>query len=858
MSPRARDLLLLWRVTTLRHWRGQPLSHLFLVLLLGTGVASFFGVRLANRAATAGFAVFTDTLSGGPAASIESRAGPLHVSRLPAIRQATGLHPLHLFPVVVSAAETSDGTRMDVVGIDIVAARTLANLDPDRPAFLPRSGAEREAFQDALRGKRVLFPSPAAARQLNLNPGDTLVLLTEATTATWTLGPVLPPETDRGGPVAFADIRTLQEQTGRTEHVDRVEVFPTDPSPIPAATRDAVTQALPPDLVWTDPAERRRAAENLSAAFRLNLSALSLLALLVSLYLILQALDAAVARRREEIALLRSLGVAPRVLRQAWFVEALTLGVVGTLAGLVLGPLVARASVEGIAGTVDSLYVRTSARGALWSFPEALLAACLGLLASLASGWLPARDAALTPPAQILGRANRALPVKLLDHPLHGAVALVLGLAFLRVPPLRLGGANFPLFGYLAATGFAVGGSILACQALPLAAKLPERLLPSDPRAHYAASQLRHPSGRHKLAMAGLLIATAMAGGITLMVHSFRGTVATWLNEQLNADLFVSARGFQNPGSAPRVPGASRDAMLRDPDVLDRLAAHFARVPFRGQSVVLAGIDLPRDPRLDPERVWVQRPAAGMRTVEEDHTFVVSEPFARKFNLWRGASLDLELPGGRITGRVAGVVTDYANEHGTVFTSGEQFREWLGEDRVATLALHLRPGANPLEARDRLQAAYPGLRVRDQSALREEVFGIFNQTFSLTAALKGVGVAVAVAGLALSQISQFTERRTELGVLRELGFIRRDLAIAGAWESGLLTLAGALGGLTAALVLGGVLIGVVNPQSFGWTLRYQVPWGSFFSYLLLTLTAGALTGAVTGARAGNLKPDREE
>lgn len=834
------------------------MAHLFLVLLLGTGVASFFGVRLANRAATAGFAVFTDTLSGGPAASIESLAGPLHVSRLPEIRRATGLHPLHLFPVLQSAAETSDGSRLDLVGIDIVAARTLANLDPDRPVFLPRSDEEREAFQDALRGERILFPSPAAARQLNLNPGDTLILLTESTTATWTLGPILPPETDRGGPVAFTDIRTLQEHTGRTEHVDRMEVFPTAPGPLPAATRDAITAALPADLVWTDPAERRQAAGNLSAAFRLNLSALSLLALLVSLYLILQALDAAVARRREEIALLRSLGVAPRVLRQAWFVEALTLGVAGTLTGLVLGPLVALASVEGIAGTVDSLYVRTTARGALWSFPEAMLAGTLGLLASLASGWLPARDAALTPSAQILGRANRALPIKLLDHPLHGAVALVLALVFLRFPPLRIGGASFPLFGYLAATGFAVGGSILACQALPFAAKLAGRFLPNDPRAHYAASQLRKPSGRHKLAMAGLLIATAMAGGITLMVHSFRGTVTTWLNEQLNADLFVSARGFQNPGSAPRVPGASRDEMLRDPDVLDRLAAHFVRVPFQGQSVVLAGIDLPRDPRLDPERVWVQRPEAGMRSVEVDNSFVVSEPFARKFNMSRGDTLELELPGGQISGRVAGVVADYANEHGTVFTSGKQFRTWLGEDRVATLALHLRPGANPLEARDRLQAAHPGLRVRDQRALRGEVFGIFNQTFSLTAALKGVGVAVAVAGLALSQISQFTERRTELGVLRELGFTRRDLAVAGAWESGLLTLVGAIGGLAAALVLGGVLIGVVNPQSFGWTLRYLVPWGSFFSYLLLTLAAGALTGAVTGARAGNFKPDREE
>lgn len=849
-------MTLLWRWITLRHWRRSPGTHVMLVLLLGTGVAAFLGVRLANRSAVAGFSLFTDALSGGPRASVRAESGSILLSQLRPIRQSFDSESVILLPFQVLTASLPSGEKVDLSGLDLLAARNLANLSPDTPPFTPTTQAQQESFAKSIQGEHILFPSFTASRSLGLSEGESLRLLTETGWSTWTLGATLPESADGNTLQFFADLSATLTVSGRADRVDRVDVFALDNTFMAASMKGA----LPTGLVMEGSGDRRATAASLSAAFRMNLSALSLLALLVSLYLILQALDAAVVRRRSEIAILRSLGVAPQHIYRAWLVEAFTLGVAGSFAGVVMGYGLARISVQAVTQTLGNLYVQGATRAALWSWGEVGAAFALGVGSSLLAGWLPARDAALTPPAQALGRSARALPIQLLDHPRYGLLALGLGVLCYPLPPLLLDGGRvrFPLFGYLSATFLAVGLSILACTLLPLAAQVLMRMRPHDARVRYAASQLRKPSGRHKLAMAGLLIATAMAGGITLLVHSFQGTVSGWLGEQLRADVFISARGFQHAGSTARIPLELRERLLQDPAIADREWSQIQRIPFAGKTTILAGIALPQAP---VDRIWLTRPAGGLEVIHDPGdsvSLLASEPFVRKFGFGMGEELTFTTPSGPVTGRIQGVFVDYANEHGTLVTSAERMVEWFGEDRCATMGLYLKSGSDRQAVVDRLQDAYPSLNIRDQSSLRQEVFEIFRQTFSVTSALKGIGVAVAVAGLVLSQLSQFTERRGELRVLKELGATRRDIVLAGAWESTALVLVGSLTGLVAALLLGHILVYVINRQSFGWTLQYAIPWRSYAEYFVLILVAGVLTGGLTGGWASRLNLEKEE
>lgn len=466
----------------------------------------------------------------------------------------------------------------------------------------------------------------------------------------------------------------------------------------------------------------------------------------------------------------------------------------------------------------------------------------------------------MTPPAQSLGRGGRALPIQLLDHPLYGVVALLAGGLLLRLPPVVLGnGIRFPLFGYLGATAFAVGMSILVCLLPPRVARAARSLRREDAMLRLVASQLRRLSGRHKLALAGLMIATAMAGGISLLVHSFRGTVTEWLDGQLEADLFISAKGFQHPGSPVRIPRESRELLLRHASVAEAEYALVRRIQFRGHPAVLVGLSAGRE---GAERIWLHRPDEGLavlRTQDGDAVPVlVSEPWLRRFGTGVGDRLRIEAGGRSLEAVIRGGFADYANEHGSVVADARVVAEFLGEDRTATLGLYLRSGEDVRAVRDELQSAFPSLNIRDQWALREEVFTIFQQTFSVTTALKFIGVAVAVAGLLLSQISLLLERRGELRVLKELGCGRGDLMRARAWESGILAFTGGAAGLVTALGLGWILIYVINRQAFGWTLQYAVPFGSFFVFLLAIEASGAAAGGLSGRKAATLPVENEE
>jgi putative ABC transport system permease protein len=252
------------------------------------------------------------------------------------------------------------------------------------------------------------------------------------------------------------DLPHLQQITGKVGRVDRVE-FLVEPGPR-ASERRAELQTLLEKLggerwIVTTPGTRRESAETMTRAFRLNLTILSLIALLVGLYLIFQALDGAVVRRRTEIAILRSLGVEERVIQLAWLTEAAVLGLLGGALGLVLGWAGAQFAVRAVGQTVNALYYATTVEAASLAPGELVLGLGLGLGASLVAGWWPARLAASTPPAQVLprgappaagGRWQRSFAL--------GAGCVGLGVVLAQLSPLRLdGGGRFPLAGYAAA-----------------------------------------------------------------------------------------------------------------------------------------------------------------------------------------------------------------------------------------------------------------------------------------------------------------------------------------------------------------------------------------------------------------------
>ena len=875
-------IALFLRRITLRHWRTSPKQTALLVLILSLGVAVFVSIRLANHAAVASFENFTGTLTGQSDWIIRAPAGTLPESILPELREALGSRPVHIIPIVEATASPPPAPgevnrfgrpTYTLMGVDLVAITNLARLQ-DKPFYGhaddTTAGAAKTDGNDDFWNAFKATPWVWISRDFAPVLPTTLNLVIDETVRTLPVAGAIPTSADAPSAPSnlfILDLVQLQAITGKTGRLDRVE-FLVETGPR-IEERRAELQSVLEKLsragerwIVTTPGSRREAAETMTRAFRLNLTILSLIALLVGLYLIFQALDGAVVRRRPEIAILRSLGVEESTIRRGWLCESAILGLLGGAFGLLLGWAGAQVSVRAVGQTVNALYYTTTVKSANLTPVEIVIGLSLGLVTALIAGWWPAREAARTPPAQVLQRgAAPAAGHRVMRSLAAGASCVLAGLACAQLPPLHFGGGSrFPFAGYAAAFLWIFGAGILCAFLLPPIARLGRALGTRSAAVRVALGHLRQPSGRHRLAAAALLCAIGMTAGMAILVSSFEQTMQGWVRRTLQADLYISSSGAQSASSQNRISAAAARALATHPAVAH--AAMLVAYPIEIDRIptILSGVDLD-NPATRPDLPWVDAPARDDAVFDSSHNStraLVSETFTARFDLGRGDTVRIPTPTGVKSVVIAGVYADYGNERGSILIDRHMASAWFADDTITNVSLFVKPGVDPDTLRAELALRYPGLSLFTNARLRDEVLRIFRQTFSITYALEVIGVVVAVTGLGLTLVSVLLDRREELTTLRALGFQRREIALAASVEGLAVSVCAAAGGLALSLALGWLLIHVINKQSFGWTLSYALPWGQLTALALAVSATGWIVSYGVGLWGADLPADREE
>ena len=872
---------LLLRRCTLRHWRSAPRRSLLLVVILALGIAVFFSIRLANRAAVASFQNFTDIVTAQSDWIITPPSGTLTEKVLPELRERLLDLNAHIVPVIETTAarprtkeNETIGSRetFQIVGIDLVAAQNLrADRTSDRSWFDQAAAATTapggNQFWEILRDPRTVFISEALAQEEGLAAGESMPLVINDEIVALRVAGVIP-QTE-GAPSAprtllIMDLPAVQSLAHRTGQLDRVE-FILERGGNEDRRRELVRERLAAsaDGRWrvATPADRRDSAATMTAAFRLNLTILSLIALLVGLYLVFQALDGAVVRRREEIGILRSLGVEEKAIRRAWLWEAAILGGVGGVAGILLGWGGAQLSVRFVGRTVNALYYATSVDAARLSWVECLMAMGLAVGASLLAGWMPAREAARTPPAQILARhGTEPVGSALRRREWLGVAALLAGVVLVQLPPWRVeGGGRLPWAGYVAALFWTVGAGLLGGTLLRWLARSLGRLGSRFATWRLAVSHTSNPSGRHRLAVAGLVCAVSMTAGMAILVASFDTTMRGWIERTFMADLYISSDGAQSASTENRIRPETWREILDQPGVAEANLVQAAEVRLADGGTMLAGAELSflRD---HTRMAWLEEPKTDevFETDRNEGLALVSESFSERFRIASGDFVEVPTPSGPRRLQVEGVFADYSNERGSILVDRRHFATWFGHEMLSSLILELDPGLDAPTRRAEILARHPGLTVYTNEHLRREILRVFRQTFSITYALEVIGVAVAVMGLGLTLASVLIERRDELTTLRAMGMDRGQLARSAAWEGALVAVSGVAAGLAVSVALGWLLIYVINKQSFGWTLQFDVPWILLVLLAGLIVAAGAAVSYGVGRWGANLPADREE
>lgn len=869
---------LLFSRFTWRHWRQSPRQAILLVLILALGIGVYFSVRLADRAAVASFQNFTDLVTVQSDWIVAAPVGTLPEESLTEIRHLLGNRPVTMVPVVETTAapppvghdeEIASGMTYTVLGIDLVAIRNGSPSGQGAAGWLGQGsdmGKAADGFWKAFRNPRSVFVSSAFAKRKRLGIGDHFPVIILEKQIDLEIAGIIP--SAQGRPDApetllVMDLPALQAISGKTGRIDRIELQ-AEPGFGETTRIEEIRTALGSagESRWlvTQPTDRRKAGEMMTRAFRMNLTLLSLIALIVGLYLVFQALDGAVIRRREEIAILRSLGVNESSIYWAWLAEALILGIFGGILGLGLGYLGAQGAVRLIGRTVNTLYYATSTDSARLTPNESMGALVLSVSASLVAGWWPAREAARTPPAQILvrhaaPRSSRRRHLKTTA----GAVFVISAILLALLPPYRVdAGFRIPIAGYLAAflgvMGFGlVSGEIVRAQAGAWRSLgnywVPVRL---------ALSQLRHGSGRHDLATASLVWAVAMTSGMAILVASFETTMQGWIMRTFQADLYISSAGAQSASSQNRISPETWKSITNRPEVLDAQVLQVADVQLATGPTILVGAD-PGFVRRHDALAWLSPPPEKFfQTDANDGLALASESFTERFQKKVGDRVDIPTLNGTQSVVIVGTFADYGNERGSLTIDRRHLASWVHDELATSVIVHLKPGASAETVRTQLLASHSGLQVFTNSHLRRELLRIFRQTFSITYALELIGVVVAVVGLALTLVSILLERRLELSTCRALGMTSLGLAWGTAWEGGLLAGIGSIIGALVGVGLGYLLVFVINKQAFGWTLRLDVPIEQLTGLVVLVTAAAILASFAVGRWGSVLRSDHEE
>jgi putative ABC transport system permease protein len=832
--------------SSLRHLLRHPWQFGLAVLGVALGVAVIVSIDLANASATRAFSLSSEAVTGR--ATHQVIGGPEGITD-EAFQRLALETDLPVAPVVEGYVRVpgKTGRMLHLLGIDPFSER------PFRPYLSGGTGGSREGSSIDL---APLLTRPAAgvlsattAREMGLKTGSSFPVRVGGGVRTIELVGVLEPgdESTRSAlsDLLVMDIAAAQEILGRVGRIDHIDLIASEGQ---LARARAV---LPAGAQILRSSARTETSEEMTKAFRLNLTALSLLALVCGVFLIYNTMVFSVVQRRTLIGTLRALGVTRGQVFALVLGEAAIVALLGTAAGLGAGVLLARELVRLVTQTINDLYFVLSVREL--AVPAGLLikGSVIGIGATLAAALAPAIEATQAAPraAQIRSALEARLRRVLPRVTLAGAALLAIGAGLLAFPGLVVSFAG--LFAVI------LGSALLAPGATVFFMNLLRPVMGAmfGILGRMAVGGVVASLSRTAVAIAALVIAVSATIGIGVMIDSFRGTVVSWLESTLRSDVYLGRPGRSGGFSggdldpevalrAARLPGVERVNLLRRTEVPS---------PDGPVRMVVLGTDLEG---LSGYELKEGRPGEAWPAFQERDAVVVSEPFAHRHGMGAGDVFRLRTSRGERDFSVAGVYYDYASDQGLVLMSRKTYlRHW--RDRPLTgFSVDLQPGADLEGTIRRLRSAVggEGLSIQSNRALKKISMEIFDRTFRITSVLRLVSGLVAFIGVLSALMALQLERARELGVLRANGLTPGQVWHLVTSQTGLMGLAAGLLSIPVGLALAAIMIFVINRRSFGWTIRMEVDPMILLGAMALALGAALLAGIYPAWKMARTSP----
>jgi putative ABC transport system permease protein len=818
----------------LRDWLRHPLQRLLTILGVVIAIAVVLAVDLANQSAQRAFDRSMLEVAGaathqvlGPAEGFDER----HYVDL----RLAGWRDLA--PIVEGALRLDTGDSVYLLGVDPLA---------EAPFREAAAGFGEIPVQRLLTEPGTVLVPPAWLEARNL-AGEVEVSV-RGVSGTYTVAAIPAPAGAAQGQIWVADIATAQALLGRLGRLDRIDARLDRPG-----AEAELQDALPPGLELVPVGARDAAARELAQAFRINLTAMSLLALLIAAFLIYNTQTFSVLRRQRVLGSLQLLGVGRNPILAVVLLEALLVGLIGTGLGILLGIGLAQGLVGQVARTVSDHFFTVTVT-AVEPRPLALAAVlALGLGLSVLAALAPAFEASVQ---RGIGASGR-VALERRSHRLTGylfqagLVMLALGAALVGLGWGDLVGGFVALF--LLITGFllllprflAAG---LGWVAGPLAGWLDSSL------TRLAGRSLERSLSRSGPAVVALTLALAAAIGVSVLVGSFRVSVTEWLGVTLTSDLYIVPAESASGRGGARLPGEWVSLLSDWPEV--------ASVSTGTNQDVVSDRGLIRLFLLAPHDDWLEHlplvaghdPGLGTRLRDTD-AVLITEGFATHQGLTPGDRIEITVPTGSRPFTIAGIYRDYSHPAGTVLMRSDRYH---GGIAPGFHSMGLRAAAEvPVEVLESRLADW--LRDRDAVALitrpdtiQRESLEIFDRTFAITHLLRVITLVVAFVAILSALVALQMERSREYAILRSTGLLPGGVSRLVFLQAGLLGLFAAVAAIPLGLGMGWVLIEVINREAFGWRMDVRLPGLPLAENLLLGIGAALLASVYPAWRLARM------
>jgi putative ABC transport system permease protein len=701
------------------------------------------------------------------------------------------------------------------------------------------------------RGPHQASLDEAAAKGAGLGLGDRIEIVGQGRARTFTLVGLsrLGNASFGGASIAQVTLSVAQRLTHKTGRLDQISVA-ARPGVSPQALKRRTQRRLPRS-VRVETAQE--SADRGSREIRDNLGFLQTIllvfgfvALFVGAFLIFNTFSITVAQRVSEFGMLRTLGASRRQILSTVLLEAFAIGLLGAIAGIGGGYLMAAL----LNALFESFGVDLPTTGLVLETRTVIAALLIGLVVTGISSLVPALRSTRVPP--IAAMQSYRPPAGRRRALVLAGLSVLLGLAGLAMLLAGLfgGGGSGTQAGLMGAGAVAVvlGVSLFSPRLVrPLAAvagwplERARRLI-----GRLARENSQRNPGRTAVTAAALMIGLALVTFITVFAAGLKSSVATVIDENFEGGLVI-----QNSDGFSPIPAGAARAAERIPGVAAVASVRAADAKLLGDgkvSVTAPSPNVERALNID----WKSGGPRALRRLSDGQA-VVSDSFASDHGLHLGDRFRLlAQTGSRPAFRVRGEFDSKLGVLGSVLVTQRAMASQFDQTQDTIDFVKTKPGADSQRVQAAIAAAveraFPTAEVLNQQELKETREEQVQQLVNLFYALLLLAIVISLFGIANTLALSIHERVRELGMLRAIGMSRRQVRSTIRYEAVITALIGAILGMALGVVFAALIAQPLKDEGF--TLSYPI--GSLLALLLIAALAGVLAAIAPARRASRL------